>query len=625
MGFQVSPGVVVTEKDLTTIVPAVSTTDGALVGMFRWGPLNEIVLVGDENQLVKKFGRPDNDTASSFFTAANFLAYGNKLRLVRVAGANAKNASTGEVGVLVKNNDDFLGKTFETEVGELIAKHPGVLGNSIKISICPSAKAFKQDLMGTVSSSGTTLTGNGTEFTKQLAVGSIIRHEDTKQQRVVIQVTDDTHIIIDRELDIELSNDILSAKWEFADLIGIAPGSSSSDNAKDEMHIVVVDADGKLSGTKGAVLEKFTFVSKARDAKSEDGTSKYYSNVIDRTSDLIRVANHPELIDSNWGNSLDSGEFGPGEDDSNAPITKRMANGVDDNLENDSAKIIGYDLFANSELVDVSLVLLGEASQSVAIHVINNICETRKDCVAFISPPKDAAVNNSGNEVVDIMTFRDSLPSSSYAVMDSGWKYQYDKYNDIFRYVPLNGDVAGLCARTDQNDDPWFSPAGYNRGNIKNVIKLSFNPFKAERDDLYLKGINPVISTQGLGTILFGDKTLLSKPSAFDRINVRRLFIVLEKAIARASKFMLFEFNDEFTRQQFRSLVEPFLRDVQARRGIYDFKVVCDRTNNTAEVIDRNEFVGDIYIKPTRSINFIQLNFVAVRTGVDFSEIVGKA
>jgi phage tail sheath protein FI len=286
-----------------------------------------------------------------------------------------------------------------------------------------------------------------------------------------------------------------------------------------------------------------------------------------------------------------------------------------------------YDLFRDAEKVDVALVLLGEAGATLCNHVVNNICEVRKDCVAFISPPKDAVVANSGDERADILTFRniDLNISSSYAVMDSGWKYQYDKYNDVFHWIPLNGDVAGLCVRTDVNQDPWWSPAGYNRGQIKNVIKLAFNPFKAERDDLYLAGVNPVIATQGQGTILFGDKTMLAKPSAFDRINVRRLFIVLEKAIARAAKFMLFEFNDEFTRQQFRSLVEPYLRDVQARRGIYDFKVVCDRSNNTGEVIDRNEFVGDIYIKPARAINFIQLNFIAVRTGVDFSEIVGKA
>ena len=256
--------------------------------------------------------------------------------------------------------------------------------------------------------------------------------------------------------------------------------------------------------------------------------------------------------------------------------------------------------------------------------MIGSVAEARKDCLVFLSPRRDDVVDVPGSERANITTFRNLLTSSSYAVIDSSWKYQYDKYNDVYRYVPMNGDTAGLCVRTDTERDPWFSPAGFNRGQIKNVIRLSFNPTKAERDELYKIGVNPVVTFPGEGTILFGDKTLLAKPSAFDRINVRRLFIVLEKAIAKAAKFSLFEFNDEFTRAQFVALVEPFLRDVQGRRGIYDFRVVCDETNNTGEVIDRNEFIGDIYIKPARSINFIQLNFVAVRTGVAFDEVVGK-
>ena len=277
--------------------------------------------------------------------------------------------------------------------------------------------------------------------------------------------------------------------------------------------------------------------------------------------------------------------------------------------------------------MDVSLILGAAANQTVATHIINNICEARLDCIVCLSPEEADVVNNSiyaGKEREDIVEFRNTLPSTSYAVLDSTWKYQYDKYNDVFRYVPSNGDTAGLMVRTDTTRDPWFSPAGFNRGNIKNVAKLAFNPRKADRDELYKSGINPIVTFPGQGTVLFGDKTLLAKPSAFDRINVRRLFIVLEKAISTAAKFTLFEFNDAFTRAQFRNLVEPFLRDVQGRRGIFDFRVVCDETNNTGEVIDRNEFIGDIYIKPARSINFIQLNFIAVRTGVDFEEIVGK-
>jgi phage tail sheath protein FI len=312
----------------------------------------------------------------------------------------------------------------------------------------------------------------------------------------------------------------------------------------------------------------------------------------------------------------------------NKPVLFTLYNGRDGATPRAADYINGYNLFKSAESVDVSLILGGgHSSATVPVHVINNIAEYRKDCIAVFSPRQADVVNNAGyagSEVDDIVAFRNSLPSTSYAVIDSGWKYQYDKYNDLFRYVPCNGDTAGTMVRTDIERDPWYSPAGFNRGQIKNVIKLAFNPNKSERDALYKAGINPITTFPGEGTILFGDKTMLSKPSAFDRINVRRLFIVLEKAIATAAKYTLFEFNDAFTRAQFKALVEPFLRDVQGRRGITDFRVVCDETNNTPEVIDRNEFVGDIYIKPARSINFIQLNFVAVRTGVDFTEVVGK-
>jgi phage tail sheath protein FI len=309
------------------------------------------------------------------------------------------------------------------------------------------------------------------------------------------------------------------------------------------------------------------------------------------------------------------------------PQTASFVNGRDGKLPTNGQYNTGVNKFNTTGEVDVSLLLGSSANQTRALHLINNIAEVRKDCVVCLSPPRATVVNNAGydgSEMDDIIAFRNTLPSSSYAVIDSGWKYQYDKYNDLYRYVPLNGDIAGLMVRTDTTRDPWFSPAGYNRGLIKNAIKLAYNPRLSQRDQLYKNGINCVIAQSGQGVLLFGDKTMLSKPSAFDRINVRRLFIVLEKAISTAAKFTLFEFNDEFTRAQFKNMVEPFLRDVQGRRGIYDFRVVVDETNNTPEVIDRNEFVGDIYIKPARAINFIQLNFVAVRTGVEFSEITGQ-
>ena len=329
---------------------------------------------------------------------------------------------------------------------------------------------------------------------------------------------------------------------------------------------------------------------------------------------------HPTTIatGTSWGVTANNTAFA----NLTANVTVSLSGGVDGTIS--TANVIsGYDFFDPAESVDIALVVSGPADATVAVDLIS-MAESRKDCVVFLSPLKTNVVDNAGSETTSITTYRNTLTSTSYAVLDSNWKYQYDKYNDVYRWVPLNGDVAGLCARTDLERDPWFSPGGLNRGIIKNSIKLAWNPTKTNRDDLYIKGINPIVTFQGEGTVLFGDKTLLSKPSAFDRINVRRLFIVLEKAIARAARFSMFEFNDQFTRAQFVALVEPFLRDVQGRRGITDFRVVCDETNNTGEVIDRNEFIGDIYIKPARSINFIQLNFVAVRTGVSFDEVVGK-
>jgi phage tail sheath protein FI len=321
---------------------------------------------------------------------------------------------------------------------------------------------------------------------------------------------------------------------------------------------------------------------------------------------------------TNWGTTVSAKAFA----NLSSNVTVSLTGGVDGTISTANV-VTAYDAFDSAESVDISLVVSGPANQTLADSLIS-MCVDRKDCLVFLSPEKADVVNNPGDEVTDTVAYRNTLTSSSYAVLDGNWKYQYDKYNDVYRWIPCNGDIAGLCARTDLERDPWFSPGGLNRGILKNVIKLAYNPTKTNRDDLYVKGINPIVSFQGEGTVLFGDKTMLSKPSAFDRINVRRLFIVLEKAIARAARFSLFEFNDQFTRAQFVALVEPFLRDVQGRRGITDFRVVCDETNNTGEVIDRNEFVGDIYIKPARSINFIQLNFVAVRTGVSFDEVVGQ-
>ena len=563
MAFQLSPGVNVSEVDLTTAIPSVSTTVGAFAGDFQWGPANEIVTISNEVQLVERFGKPDSNTFTSFFTASNFLQYSNDLRVVRSIGSGAFNATTTGTGVLIENTSDYEDNHSSGSGSNVFgAKYPGLLGNSLKVSICDS-------------------------------------------------------------------NTTLLATWEYADEFDSNPttseylirNNSNAGLANDEMHIVVLDTTGRISGTANTILEKFSFVSKASDAKTDDGSSNYYKDVINNRSKYIWWLSHPSE-GTNWGRIAGD----------NLVYTKvastdyTLSGGVTA-APSAANRNTAYDLFNNPDTVDISFILAGETSGSSTITALEAIAESRKDCIVFISPQRSDVVDNSGSETTALQTFRQttlSSLSSSYMVCDSAWKYQFDKYNDVYRYVPLNGDIAGLCARTDLQRDPWFSPAGINRGQIKNVIKLSWNPTTSQRDTLYKNGINPVVTFPGEGTILYGDKTFLTKPSAFDRINVRRLFIVLEKAVARAARSSLFEFNDDFTRAQFVNLVEPFLRDVQGRRGIYDFRVVCDTTNNTAEVIDSNRFVGDIYIKPARSINFIQLNFVATRTGVSFDEIVGR-
>lgn len=554
MAFQLSPGVAVSELDLSTVVPSVATTVGGIAGEFAWGPVEEITIISNENQLADKFGKPTDNTYKTFFTAANFLAYASDLRVIRAVGVGALNASSGAAGSLIKNRIVYNASFSSNSANSFYAKYPGTLGNNVRVFLCDS----------------------------------------------------NTY-----------------ATWAYSTSFDSAPATSdyatSKNSANDELHIVVVDGLGKFSGTAGTVLEKYAYVSKAGDAKKSDGSTNYYKNVINDSSKYIYWGGHP-ISGSNWGNTAPT----------TTTFTLLAANvsltltGGVDALPSSANTNTAYDLFENPDSVDVSLIMAGATTGDITPDHLIAIAESRKDCVVFVSPEQDDVVNNAGVEVTDITGIAGTYTKSSYAFMDSGWKYQFDKYNDTYRWVPLNGDIAGLCARTDMDRDPWFSPAGVTRGVIKNVVKLAWNPTKAERDLLYKAGVNPVVTFPGEGTILYGDKTLINRPSAFDRINVRRLFIVLEKSIARAARSSLFEFNDEFTRAAFVNLVEPYLRDVKGRRGIYDYRVICDTTNNTPEVIDRNEFIGDIYIKPARSINYIQLNFVAVRTGVAFEEIVGS-
>ena len=628
---QLSAGVSVSEVDLTTVIPSTSTSIGAFAGQFSWGPVNEVITVSDETRLADRFGTPTSSNYEYWFSAANFLAYSNALRVVRAANTTSSlNATANGNGILIENNSDYEQNhsTANTSNGPLTAKWAGDRGNSLKISMCPSATAFSSNLTVTnsvtcnaTSAGATTINVTGVANTG-IVVGDLISYDNGTSYVRVANVTA-TSIGISTAVGASgiVAGTAILRKWEFADQFGIAPGTSdyatNNNGVNDELHIVVIDEDGKFTGTANTVLEKWAYVSKASDAKSPDGSTNYYKNVINDKSRYVWWTGH-QPGGTNWGGAAAGLTF----TSINNPFTASMSGGADGTVSNGDL-INAYTKFENPDAVDVGLVISGPANQSI-VTSLTSIVENRGDCVLFISPEKSDVVDNAGDEVTDIIAYRNVLPSSSYVVMDSGWKYQYDKYNDVYRWVPLNGDVAGLCARTDLERDPWFSPGGFSRGQIRNSIKLSWNPTQSERDDLYIKGVNPVVTFSGEGTILFGDKTLLEKPSAFDRINVRRLFIALEKTIARAARSSLFEFNDQFTRAQFVSIVEPYLRDVRGRRGITDYRVVCDETNNTPEVIDRNEFVGDIYIKPARSINFIQLNFVAVRTGVSFEEIVGR-
>jgi hypothetical protein len=654
MAFQLSPGVLVTEKDLTSIVPAVATSSGAFAGVFAWGPVMDPTLISSENQLVSRFTKPTDANAASFFTAANFLAYTNNLQVVRVDTTGARNAVTTQSGTvtgvtIVDGGADYAAPTVTFSApnvaGGVQATGSAVVEAGVIVDIVidePGSGYTSAPSIQVTDEDGADFSGNVT-----VAVGGIkINNEEDYTNNysngagLVGEWAAKYPGDLGNSLKVSMADSMSFADWTYKAEFDSAPNTSSyaseRNGENDELHIIVIDEDGKWTGTRGAILEKFAYVSKASDARKSDGSNNYYRDVINNSSKYIWWMDHTTAVGGDgdaWGSQAEDTTFaslGSGSGTGFAPsdVTVSLDGGVTDLEPSDANIQNGYALFANSELYDVSLIPAGPVSATTAKWIVDNIAEVRKDCVVFISPVdvdtgERIFGDDSAERIVDFRTDTSFNVSSSYAVLDSGWKYQYDRYNDKYRWVPLNGDIAGLCARTDYTNDPWWSPGGLNRGQIKNVVKLSFNPNKAERDELYKNGVNPVVSFPGQGVVLFGDKTLLAKPSAFDRINVRRLFIVLEKAIATAAKYQLFEFNDPFTRAQFRSLVEPFLRDVQGRRGVTDFRVVCNESNNTGEVIDRNEFVADIYIKPNRSINFITLNFIAARTGISFDEIGG--
>jgi len=583
MANLLSPGVSVNEVNLTTVVPSVLTTAGAYAGPFAWGPASTIIPVSTESILVNTFGKPDSNTYASFFTAASFLAYGNNLQVVRAANSASYNATanaTAQTQIVNSNvfQYNYLPSGASNALGAFAARYPGALGNSITVSVIDAG-------------------ANASQYASW---------------NVALYNSANTNY----------------ASTSLAGYFNSQPGTSYSTSqlggANDQIHIAVVDTGGLFTGTKGTVLETFAYLSKASDSVDSSGQSNYYKNAIFNQSKYIYAVDPVNYSSTNatWGKPMANTSYAT----LAGSYTFTLASGTDATIT-DSDIINAQNLFSDSAQTAISLLMTGPyTSVAVQTNAIG-IASTRKDAVAFVSPPQTAVVNNSGSEQTSVLSWMSGLssvtggPSGSYGFADSGWKYMFDRYNNTYRWVPLNGDIAGLCAYTDVANNPWWSPAGYNRGVIKNVIKLAWNPSQGNRDALYQVAVNPVASFPGQGTVLFGDKTMQTQPSAFDRINVRRLFITLEQAIKKAAQYSLFEFNDAFTQAQFVSLVTPFLRNIQGQRGITAFQVVCDNTNNTPQVINSNQFVGDIYIQPARSINFIQLNFVAVGTGVNFSTI----
>jgi hypothetical protein len=720
MAIALSPSVTVSEKDLTNVIPAVSTSVGAAVIDAAWGPVMDVTTVESENTLASRFGKPNASNAAGWINAANFLAYSNNLLVVRSDTTNQRNAVSNTTGSITSIPVTSGGTVYvgtvtvnipaPTTTGGIQATATATVASGIITGIVITNAGTGYDTVPVVTVSGTNTTPAviGTVVTAQGGIkinnDSDYANNYSSGQGVIGEWAAKYPGTLGNSLRVSMADASSYATWAYKDLFSGAPGTSTDaaqvGASNDEMHVVVIDQAGRWTGTAGGILEIYPYISKAANTRKEDGTSAYYKNVINNNSKYVLWTDDTVQLTAvvgelSWSTDLVAGTYkslitaqtgtitcttsaatitGVGTAFASSDVGRKLYNltgaligtvatftsatavtlaanaavavtaagfkaagavtndlvaGVDHFTSTNAQKMLAFDLFNNDEQYDVNLIAVGPADATLANYVIQNIAEVRKDCIAFVSPQNITSgaplIGNDSSITTAILAYRALITSSSYGVIDSGYKYQYDKYNDQYRWVPLNGDVAGLCARTDNTDDPWFSPAGFNRGQIKNTVKLAFSPKRTDRDNLYKSGINPVVAFPGQGVVLYGDKTALAKPSAFDRINVRRLFIVLEKAIATASKFQLFEFNDGFTRAQFVGMVTPFLRDVRGRRGLTDFLVVCDESNNTGEVIDTNRFVADIYLKPNRSINFIQLNFIATRTGVAFTEIAGKA
>ena len=665
MAFQVSPGVQVKEIDLSNVVPAVSSTRGGFAGVFQWGPVDEVKTVSDGQQLVEEFYKPADTNASveDFYTAESFLRYGSSLSVVRISNTGLFNANqTGNSATLLKNSDDYV-NTYKSggaagTVGKWVARHAGALGNSIKVHMCASSNAYFNDAATAVNESNGYAIGSTSVLVDSGAaviIGDIIKFANHTTHYQVVGISNNTLTFkaLNQPAGTGLTSAVVNDEsidryWEHYALFDKAPGTSAGaalvGAVNDEIHLVVEDEDGLFTGTKGAVLESFSFVSLGSDAKNSTGNSNYYKDVIERESNYVWWSGHSTATDLTVAeNRTLQAAVGNVFTRPALPEISSLTGGADGRANPTvGQKTDAWDKhFSDAETIDMAFLVVGSTSSdaggnsesaqdTLADHnsLVNSaiqIAESRKDCLVVASPRRASVVGVSSESTQSTNVKADyaSCTSSSYAVFDSGWTYQYEKYNDKYCWVPACGHTAGIMARSDLLQDPWFSPAGFSRGQYLGITKLAFNPKQSSRDDLYRARINPVVTFPGQGTVLFGDKTALTSPSAFDRINVRRLFITLEKAISTAAKAQLFEFNDSFTRAQFRAAVEPFLRDVKNRRGLVDFSVVCDETNNTDAVQDRNEFVCSIFLKPAKSINYITLNFVAARSGVQFEEIYG--
>ena len=691
MAFSVSPSVIVREVDASAAVPAIATPPAAMAGVFRWGPVNETVLVSSENELVDRFGTPDDDNYETFFTAADYLSYSSALWVTRVDDGSVTADGTTEViyfdantaFITANSSNGFVtGETpgtigsidqANTTVGAFEGLYPGSLGNEIDVvyvnsesfitEVIPVSQAkdsqtfvavannvpattfedaltYGEDEVELLMTNDKRVGSNHNEWPLEAAisikVGDTIRVGNDSVGYQDLQIKSWTEMALDQYgLEVEAPGDPSNnstvrdtisyyqysvefvenyalfetaiSKLSFekrSSLAGIFGKAPSTGN----YHIAVVDRTGEITGAAGEFIETYIDVSTNTAAKLPDGRTNYYKDAIAQNSSWVKVANTTFF-------------------EAKSSQTETMLFGTDGSTETTvslQALAEGYDYYANPNEIDVSFILQGKGDRlgTRANYIISNVADSRKDAIAFVSPAKEDVVDESKSNAMlaNVLSYRNRLQSSSYWFMDSGYKYRYDKYNDVYRFVPLNGDMAGLASRVE----PFESPAGFRKGVIKNVVKLAFNPNKAQRDQLYSSDINPVMSQVGQGIVLFGDKTGLGTQSAFDRLNVRRLFIAVEKAIANAAQGFLFELNDEFTQTQFKNIVEPFLRDIQGRRGIIDFRVISDSTVNTPAVIDQGKFRANIFIKPARSINVIELTFVATRTGVEFDEIVGS-